>query len=278
MSDEQTATTTNEAEYGPTVYTEDGTECALIARVGDGAVVESIMVNEEGDADYGHGRRFYAEKVYATPPSYKLDAMIAENRQTLASLKDQVFALRHEIATAERTRKDLLTKIQQVPTLQRLSDFLDGKLTHLVYEDYSGVSIGPIDAEQTDDCGSYQKHIRLLTLFGRNNGNIGWGLNRYSDGSGSDTVVYPCVSEEDAKAKAAQVLTEKFDECRKSPHKSGLSYLLASALSLGVEPPKDLKDWHDAKELENATRLVEVARKTLADREAFLATRKGAPQ
>ena len=65
----------------------------------------------------------------------------------------------------------------------------------------------------------FEHQLKLLTLFGRADGSMGWRVNRYSDGSGGDKDIYPCISYEDAKGFLETKIKEEIEtnEANKRP-------------------------------------------------------------
>ena len=112
---------------------------------------------------------------------------------------------------AEDATKKRLKLVKQDRALERIEDFLEGKITFFVEQPYSycwsraPYIIKASDAK-TKDGGYYNDALKLLTLFGKSDGNLEWGLNKYSDGSGSNVLVYPCVS----YAEAIKVIIRLF--------------------------------------------------------------------
>lgn len=75
----------------------------------------------------------------------------------------------------------------------RVTDFLTGKIKYMVKLNYEPKII------KFNIYDNYCRDIKLITLFGKDNGTLDWRLNDYNDGSGSNTPFIPCKSLDEAK-------------------------------------------------------------------------------
>jgi len=115
---------------------------------------------------------------------------IAEERRRHQVAKDGIRSI-----TTHLTK---LAKVYDDNVFDTIKKFLNGDIKYLVYKDYSGCRIEEWGAiNQTDDIYDI-KTIKLLSLFGRTDGNLDWKIGQYSDGSGSGYYVIPCSSYEQA--------------------------------------------------------------------------------
>lgn len=152
------------------------------------------------------------KRVFDDAPTEKIHAEVAEAQQRLADIVGKISEARNELRVVEQERKAVLAKLQQMPALKRLEDWVDGKVTHFVTLSYGTVSILTKDELRCDSESNYRERRapvrwKLITLFGDANGNLMWEANKYSDGSGSwSCECWMCCSEEEARVLAAQVI------------------------------------------------------------------------
>ena len=89
--------------------------------------------------------------------------------------------------------------------------------------------------------------MKLLSLFGRTNGDLTWQLHRYFDGSSHRKVVIPARSEEEAKGHLREKMREFVDRAAAGNRKldDGAWFStkhLEIAEELGVHVPEDLRN------------------------------------
>lgn len=141
------------------------------------------------------------------PPRQKVEAEFTELSAKVAAARKELSRLTQDVREAEKVGKARLAKLAQYDQLKRLEDFLDGKITHYVLADYGPpkiVTLAETKAEYSD------RDLRLLCLFGTTNRSLVWKLNRYNDGSGCYTYVFPCCSFEEAKETADKIFADHF--------------------------------------------------------------------
>jgi len=102
-----------------------------------------------------------------------------------------------------------MTKYAKYEQLNHLDDFIAGKITYYVFLGYSP-KIVEFD-NSACECGHGCRDTKLLSLFGKSNGDLQWRLGKYSDGSGSFEEVFPCTSFEQAVSKLQEFITSMMD-------------------------------------------------------------------
>lgn len=252
---------------GDVVYTRDGVKCSYVSTAEDQHVVRPFQ--RYGDEEDLGDLRF-VEEVRSTPPTDVLHAEIAELTQRAESLEEQIHQLEqsHRRATHESTA--LLARLKRHDALKHLEDFIEGRITHFVSVSWSGVEVRDRESALALDEDRYRRRQRLLSLYGDSNGDLSWQLNRYGDGSSSwEDRVIPCLSLDDARAKAADFCDRHYAAVRaKREHLNGS--FLKSAAALGFPLPDDLVRVDREARLANEQRLLRDAEKSLADRRAAL--------
>lgn len=180
------------------------------------------------------------KRVYDKAPTEKVDAEFASAEQRLADIVGKISEARNELRVVEQERKSILSKLEQMPALHRLENWIDGKVTHFVTLSYGHVSVLTKDEMKCESNRSSRWNrppvsLKLITLFGDTDGNLMWEANKYSDGSSSSSVTcWMCCSEHEARVLAVQVIDSELSAAEVSWRES----LIESADKFGhqVDP------------------------------------------
>lgn len=242
-------TTKKEFDHGDRAWTRDGVKVYVEAETTAGMYLVCPLLDigsydpEYGPASEDSGPYMLVDELWAEPPRQFVDADIAAAKQELEGLRDQLGDVRSEIreALAERTR--LLTKLKEVPALQHIERMLDGKMRFVVVERYGEVSAMTI--EKAQEVEGWRDHRRLITLTTGKEG-VGWSINEYHDGSGSNFKVWFFETMKDAQAEATAKVGFQLDDAFARYLKEGDRYassvvLYAQKLSqMGGKIPDDI--------------------------------------
>lgn len=261
---------------GQTVYTENGQECIYVSESDGEHIVRPIY--DHRDSEPTIGKPFTTGNVFNEAPVARLDARVAELEARLVSQRNELAEINREITEANRDQKDRMARLKQHRALQRLDDYLAGKITHFVVVTYFGVSIVPaINALQSNN-ERYDREMKLLTLYGCSNGDLQFRINYYSDGSGSSTEAYPFTSKEEAQAFAKDLVAKKLAECIAAKHGKngagipvGLPEWSKVAASYGIHVPEEVTKLLLDYSTKNAEAVVAKAKDDLVAAEAKLA-------
>lgn len=222
---------------GDTVYSERGVQGRIHTVLPNDRylVAPTILVDtgEYGEQE-GEGPWEIWSKVYAKPPIEKYDEQITQKTEQLNSLHAQITAARQEFHAFQQEEKERKERIKRHSQLERLDDFIQGKITHYVVKEYTGVRIMTAPARISEGRHGEDPQklpLRLLTLYGDSKGDLQWRLNHYSSPSYTETDVYPFTDEASAKAKAKELCDV---DAEKSVHK----WTLESYQACGIEPPE----------------------------------------
>lgn len=190
------------AKPGDIVYSQHGQEAEYVAQAPMCSHV--VLPLYEGDEGPRYGDAETWQKVFTTPPTPRLEKQIGELEARAHSLQDEVAALQKQKREVISTDAALLKKLEsRSSALKGIENFLDGKWTHAIRETYRGIDLVEIPAglEVADeDRYSKNKPLKLLTLYGKSDGNLEWRLASYSDGSGSSWTVKLFFSYDEAVA------------------------------------------------------------------------------
>jgi len=229
---------------GDSAFTVEGQAVTFIAKVDDGYCVRPVFEDEDGQP-YEDGTPIVVRHIYSTPPTERLNQEVLKLNEQIAAKREELAGLQLGIKLTQKSIEQRVASIKRHEGLGLLEDFLEGRITHFVSKNYGPPVIQEFKkALETPDEDRYARvrPLRLLSLFGKTNGDLAWGLNRYSDGSGDHSDVYPCLSLDDAKAKARELMAAEFKEALEKNR--GLSYwdrYQAAATAADMEIPADIK-------------------------------------
>lgn len=234
-------------------YTTDGRKVVVIGNLNsqEKIVQEVFIIN---DAEIPSGENFVVTSLHDAPAiSWKEKSLKdveiryeKEYRENLKSLENlqKDYNLKSSIIKA---KLQFLKKLELNLTedkLNQLISFISGSSKFIVMDTYSDVEIVDYDLAIADrDYGRFDA-LRLLSIFGRTDGELEFRKNDYSDGSGSWRTVIPCETYEEA----FEFLKERFDN--KIKEKGVNNYSIKTAEKYNLEIPKDALATYKDKEKE----------------------------
>lgn len=195
-------------------YTNDGKKVIVIGQLNNtDTIVQEIFVTKDG-AEIPSGENFVTKSLHDAP-------VVSWKEKELKELNERF----------DRERKELNSKIEQLKRKQRetgeifgmnaqiikninpamfdtVADFLSGEYKFAVCVDWGGVQIYPIN-DFVLSMNGYDIEIKLLSIFGKTNGNFGWRINSYRDDSGSWKEFKPCKTMAEAIQTAADLISQK---------------------------------------------------------------------
>lgn len=267
------------------VYSRDGNRARFIAQVDDNYFVEPEIEYQssfDGEMYSDWGSTTSWREIFLVPPREVIDASIAKLNKEYETLRSKINELHGEIMGKESLIAAQKKRFAQHDKLKRLEDFIDGKITHVViteiaYSSWSRIAIKEFDAAiREDEKDRYNHSLKLVTLFGKSNGDLQWQLNTYACGSGSSQEIIPCKSLEEAMEEAQKVLQKAF-ESHKEKNIMGTDFLESArkiGLKLSEEMEKFISD-REKQEYQNKINYlknsIEVDQKKLAALEAGVA-------
>lgn len=219
-------------------YLKNGHAVEVIRELpGDGAfVVETYSEDGDSGEAYLSGDRRIVKQVFDAPP-------VAHIAKEYSDLQEKLSDIRKQVAAAEKSARDampewnrLTERLNQVPGLQRIADFLDGKFTHAVVHQYGEVEIlsGERLRVKEDTWKRVPDRIKLITLFGDSDGNVTWNISKYKSESNSNYDCILCFSQEEAMQKANELIIAELDDDISRDHGYGSTELIKSAKRLGI--------------------------------------------
>ena len=203
-------------------YLDNGMEVSVIREIEGGLLVSDCY--EYGDDVrnfFVDDKVYFVERVYDRAPTQRFDAKIAEIEDKIKTAQKKYIEIENKIAELNITEKQRLEKYKQYQQLNRLDDFLDGEITHIVFLNYQ-IKIEEWGSKELN-CNENHKSLKLITLFGDSNGDLQWNLNSYRDGSGSNISIVPCCSYPEAIA----VIQKHIDDLlANNPNEYNISYCI----------------------------------------------------
>lgn len=203
-------------------YTSDGKKVKVVGKLNaQETIVQEIFISDGNEIP--SGENFVVKSLHDAPA-------ISWKEKSLKDLEDRYNSESKDYQKKlEALRRDFDQKstalhqhlIHAGAQLKRISEetfdvllkFLTGQIKWVVIHDYYGVKIETYDNVEHDKTGNYgrcEKELRLLSIFGKDDGTLTYKINRYSDGSGSnDQHIVPFSDLESAKQYCQKYIDEK---------------------------------------------------------------------
>lgn len=223
---------------GDVVYEEHGQRHQYVAAVPGAHVVRPLYFGEEEEF---RGEPVILRTVYREAPVAAYDERVAERQRHIEELIARRDSFQSEVATAREERRRMVELMKQEPALRRIEDFLAGKITHFLVDDYGTFAVKTFeDAMKQED--RHDRQLRLLSLYGDTKGDLHWRINRYRDGSGGETIAWPFTSEEDATAFAVKMIADALASADTAKQYETGKWIERADM-FGVEVPAALRLW-----------------------------------
>lgn len=257
------------------VYLQNGRKAWKLGEVGGKTLVRLMWQGEDlyDDDDFSieamGGDLALVTSVFDDPPVAQYHEEIAKLRSEIETIKAERDAILGDIRVAGQQRQQLIDKVRQVPALKRIIEHMEGRVTHYVITGYGKIAIKTHE-EALKQRDSWARNRKLVVLFGKSKGCFEWRINLYSDGSGSfGQKVMPCISEDEAKDLAWQVIRDRFPEDKPSEEEiKAIDYIDdtlrdAKALGFGDKLPSWAEEEADKRRQNIASIALEKARSGL---------------
>ncbi len=240
------ATLTNlKGFYMDTKYLSDGRKVVVIGQLNNvETIVQEVFVSAAGD-EIPSGERFVVKSLHDVPvESYKSKEEKAQQAR-LNKVKIDIETLERK-KTAVSAEVELQTKLLQKSkymvqafgeeVAERVSNFMTGKIKYLVTLDYRIQAPVSMESEilEKSDYGRFEG-TKLVSIHGTKD-NLQYNINRWSDGSGSNREVYPCLTYEEAILKIKEYAEREIQ----NDYLSKESY--DKCIDLGIEFSSDAKE------------------------------------
>lgn len=242
---------------GEILHNERGRRVEYVGKCEGNLLVKLGNVIYENGEEYESFDEIAVEpRLFRSAPRASIDKDIEKLRAEEKALKESLTALRAEHSQQERIGKEIFNRVTQHAQLGRLDDFIAGRFSHVVLEDWSGVSVmTKEDALKYEEQSSYRTkgETKLMTLFGKSNGDLQWRINHYSDGSGNHHDAWPCCSLEEARTKAQEIIDAATElwVADKARAKS-TDWFVRSCKAAAMEVPPAIADYLEQSRLRHA--------------------------
>lgn len=201
------------------------------------SVLESVY-DYDGDEQEVLGELRIESGVWDAAPTEVYDKRIKTLQQSIAGLDAELKAARETWALENKKQDEQRKRYAAIPELRQLDQFIAGKITHYVHvQKWRSPRITAFSEEVSEysDREYGLGKMRLLSLYGKANGDLEWRLNEYSTFSSHDDIVIPCCSLEEAQAVLQVEFDKRFDG-------STSETLLKDAEAAGVVIPDDFRE------------------------------------
>jgi hypothetical protein len=203
-----------EYEVGRAYWLRDGREVEYLALTAAGQhVVAPVIELETYDGrELGRGPAEFTSELFAKAPVEKRSEEIVALEVKVRELEKRKAELFSECVNSEREVRARLDKLKKFAGLERIEDFVEGRVTHVVIENYGDTiyDVVPLDNLQqySDSYTRKPEGIKLISLFGSTGGDLQWRSNQWRDESGTWRMIVPCSSEEEGQARRLDLIAE----------------------------------------------------------------------
>lgn len=213
-------------------YTADGKKVSVVGKLNNSEyIVQEIYVS--GGSEIPAGENFVVRSLLDEPAVSWKEKHIAdteknfERRQIELSSKSEKLSrdmrLAHQKAEARiKALSEFLHEDQSAGPIQRIYDFLAGKITHLAVLGYRPSVVAADDNFMFEIYDGRVDGVKLISIFGsgyKGAARLEYRINSYKDGSGSWETVAPCKSKEEAVAALQAAYDEICESFIGSPDK-----------------------------------------------------------
>lgn len=256
-------------------YLESGHAVAVEAVLTNGYLVIAIKEDgETGEWYLSERKPFFVEKVYEEAPYDAICKRILQLKEDERAAVEAVNKIDRELTAAEKAAKDRIEHLKKYEGLQLLEDFMEGRITHYVMVKYGDIEVLPFedatDQEARREYGTHRGPLRLLLLYGDHKKDLHWALSKYSNYSSGETLVYPCVGEDQVKPTIQGVIDKWIEALDTDKHIRGVEDIVEQADLHGLSIPEWVREQHQAQLIKRAAEAVAQKKRDLAEAEQEL--------
>jgi hypothetical protein len=196
-------------------YTNDNKKVAIVGKLNNKeSIVQEIFIKEDG-SEIPSGENFVVKSLHDAPVKSWKEEKAEEIEKRYNEVKEKydsdikIYRKNFENEKLKLTAKtEYLKKFiskAAVEHFEILEKFLKGEIKFLVQGSYS-----PKIIKYKDFISEYDgRNLRLLCMYGKDDGTIGYGINRYPDGSGSWDNYFPFSTHQEAVKKLSEIVKSK---------------------------------------------------------------------
>lgn len=262
-------------------YTTDGKKVVVIGDLNQTEkIVQEIFVTKSGD-EIPTGERFIVKSLLDEPAKSwkekeleKLEARYDNEKREWESKLNRIVREKQVAYDSLSARVKWLKNVAKEPhqeklknAISTLAEFFTNNDKWVFYEDYSTWHLEKFNENGVNrifdhierDYGRERfDSMRLLSLYGKSDGDVEWRVSTYYDGSGSDTTVHFFKSEKDATS----FIKRKFEKIEEYGSRH-----FDIAKKFGLKLDENKVDAFNAKKRERLNKSLEIKRKELSDLE-----------
>lgn len=192
-------------------YLRSGIQVEIIEETDSGYIVDpfiEVRVAIDDIEFQPSGYPVFEKEVFDNPPKNIYHKSIEDAQARLDDIRQQANEAHDKLMSAKAEQKELAKEFKNIPVLKNIQDFIKGDFEYFACpEKYTPPYIEEKDKFLKQDDRYDNGKTRLLSLFGKSNGNLEWKVNQYSDGSGNSSfLAIPCKT----KQEAVDIVSENF--------------------------------------------------------------------
>jgi hypothetical protein len=208
-------------------YLTDGRKVSVIGTINSTEfIVQEIFITKDG-SEIPSGENFVAKSLHDDPVKSwqeknmeKIKELELKAELSYKKIESEIYQKNNQLKMMKDMVKSSLESYKAINankyTLETLSDFLSGNIEWVVFESHSieaPIKFKDVVSQTEKDYGSVKyEGLKLITLFGKYDGNLEYRLNYYRDGSGSYQTIYPFNKYSDAILKVKDIACYKIDK------------------------------------------------------------------
>lgn len=250
-----------------TKFTHDGKKVVVIDQLNSSEwIVQEIFIIDGKETP--SGEKFTTKILHDAPAISWQEKSVADVKKMYEDEYKSIVSKRERMLKEWNHESAVLKKIlSNIKSLQTtvspekfdtLIKFMSGQITHVIRFGYGDFEIIPF-IQSIEYRDSYDSEIKLVSLYGRTNGDLEYKVNQYSDGSGSTRyTLLPFCSYKEALDYVKTVIIPGFE-------KDGLnSYAVAAAEKLKIKLPAHLLAAYYQKRLDTEKKNLDTHNNNLA--------------
>lgn len=237
-----------------TKFLSDGRKVAVVGSLNSVEfIVQEIFVTKEGD-EIPSGERFTTKSLHDAPVESYASREKKRIEADLNKLKNEEEAIKASIRKLKEDRnlnqqmvgeiKRITSGLQNVDA-QYIADVLSGNVKYAVRASfYSTYEPENLDSLIKSKESSNFEQIKLMSVWGRSNGDLTYRISQYSDGSGGSEEYYFARNESELKQVYQKKYQKLVEWCIENDRKLAAQCSIQSLdifLKYGVKIPKDIQ-------------------------------------
>lgn len=225
---------------GQTIFNSKGIEASYVQNLIDGKHLVAVPLYDAEGEEYDEIIQVWNKVLTVSPMPklaedlIKIQERIEINTKLRDEIDSEIYKKNRELQTIDSDILKRKNELKQHKSLENLDLFIQGKITHFIFIESGRYAIKEFN-DMLELSDNYDRNkFKLLTLYGRSNGDLEWGISTYSDGSGSIKTVYPCLSKEDAEDKVIKIYHDLLSKLDSRIINNLFINTVKSALELGI--------------------------------------------